>query len=338
MSWTRRARRLVVAVMLTSAACTGLAACSSPDRTPTIPTPSAPPSAASTTTVPTACTTKQATATFAPYASTSGTEAFPANSLQNTIRNRKRLVVGISADTRLLGSRNLLLGQFEGFDIAVAREVAKAIFGTDTGHITFKAINAAQRIPLVTQGADAGGVDMVARAMTVTCDRWKQVDFSNVYLLAHQKVLVRAGSPATTFAALDKAKARVCATAGSTSIAKLKDYPGITAVPVALTTDCLVRFQQGQVDAITGDDAILAGLAEQDPAAVVSKDQPSVEDEPYALAVSQKHSEFVRYVNAVLERMRRDGTWQRLYSASPLSKNLGPQDQPAPNYTRPLPS
>ena len=42
---------------------------------------------------------------------------------------RGRLVVGVSADSLLLGSRNPVSGQIEGFDIDMAHLVAKAIFG-----------------------------------------------------------------------------------------------------------------------------------------------------------------------------------------------------------------
>ena len=45
-------------------------------------------------------------------------------------------------------------------------------------------------------------------------------------------------------------------------------------------------FQNGEVDAITGDDTVLAGLAAQDPYAVVP-DQKAFTAEPYGLGVQQ---------------------------------------------------
>ena len=53
-------------------------------------------------------------------------------------------------------------------------------------------ITAAQRIPSLTEG----DVDIVARNMTITCDRWKQIAFSTEYYRAGQKILVRKGSKA----------------------------------------------------------------------------------------------------------------------------------------------
>jgi polar amino acid transport system substrate-binding protein len=75
--------------------------------------------------------------------------------------------------------------------------------------------------------------------------------------------------------------------------------------------DCLVAFQQNEVDAISTDDTILAGMATQDPFARVVG--PKFTEEPYGMAMSKDHPEFTRFVNAVLARNRADGTWARTY-------------------------
>jgi polar amino acid transport system substrate-binding protein len=272
----------------------------------------------------------------------------------HTIRARGYLVVGVSGDTRLLGARNMLRGgQLEGFDIDVARQVAKAMFGNENA-IRFRVITAGQRIPLANTGAGTAsapkdGVDMVARAMTMTCDRWanadtsKRVAFSSVYLMAHQRLMVRSDSSARSVADLRKAKAKeeakaeegvkakVCAPVGSTSVANIAKYPGVQPVPVEIHSDCLALWQEGKVDAITGDDAILAGFQAQDPHAKIVGE--SLEDEPYGLAVASAHPEFARYLNAVLVTMRSDGTWQRLYAAW-LQGPLGKSGPPAANHSR----
>ena len=115
--------------------------------------------------------------------------------------------------------------------------------------------------------------------------------------------------------------------------AKVSATKGARPVGVALTTDCMVLWQQGQVDAIAADDAILAGLAAQDPSAKIVGDQ-SLESEPYGLGISKDHPEFVQYVNAVLDQMRSDGSWQRAYQASGLADILKDRTQPAADYTR----
>ena len=93
--------------------------------------------------------------------------------------------------------------------------------------------------------------------------------------------------------------------------------------------ECLVAFQQNEVEAISTDDTILAGLAAQDRYAKVVG--PRFTDEPYGIAISKKHPELTRFVNAVLEKGRRDGTWAATYRRW-LGASGTPPQPPAAQY------
>ena len=64
--------------------------------------------------------------------------------------------------------------------------------------------------------------------------------------------------------------------------------------------------------AVTSDDAILLGFQAQDPYTKIVG--PSISPQPYGMAISKAHPEFVRFVNGVLARIRTDGTWRRIYT------------------------
>jgi polar amino acid transport system substrate-binding protein len=222
------------------------------------------------------------------------------------IRARGYLIAGVDQSTYHFGYLNPLDAKIEGFDIDMVHAVAAAIFG-NPDKVQFKAISDAQRIPDIQSGA----VDIVAHTMTINCERLQQVDFSTVYFDAGQRVLVEANSPAGGLADLGGKK--VCATTGSTSIANINAAPS-HAVPVAVPfwTDCLVLLQQGDVAAISTDDSILDGLAAQDPWTKIVG--PRFTSEPYGLAISRQHPDFVRFVNAVLQRLRANGRWGASYA------------------------
>ena len=78
------------------------------------------------------------------------------------------------------------------------------------------------------------------------------------------------------------------------------------------------------------DDTILAGLAAQDPYTKVIGDRFT--EEPYGMAMSRDHPEFTRFVNAVLDRERADGTWKRLYTT--WLGRFGPTPEPPPAQYR----
>ncbi len=234
------------------------------------------------------------------------------------------LVAGVDQSTYHFGYLNPLDGQIEGFDIDMIRAVANAIFD-NPDKVKFKSISDAERIPALTSGS----VDIVAHTMTITCDRLKQVDFSSVYFDAHQRVLVPDNSAAAGGLA-DLGGQKVCATEGSDSVTTIQDYPvrpKITAVQVPFWTDCLVKLQQDQVAAISTDDAILYGLAAQDPFTKVVG--PNLTEEPYGIAMSSQHPDFVRFVNAVLAKYETDGGWEASYKRWVSSAGATP---PVPRY------
>jgi polar amino acid transport system substrate-binding protein len=241
------------------------------------------------------------------------------------IRERGALVVGVSADTLLMGSRNPFSGKIEGFDIDVARQIADAILG-DPDKIRFRVITSGDR-ETVLQGHE---VDIVTRAFTINCDRWENIAFSAEYYHSGQKLLVPANSKVAGID--DLAGQRVCAPEGTTTLERLEEWEGVEAVPAATHTTCLVLFQQGAVDAITGDDTVLAGFAAQDPYAKVVGD--AVSDEPYGVGIPADQPDMVRFVNGVLEGMVAGGQWAKSYDRW-LGDALGPAPAaPTPVYGR----
>jgi polar amino acid transport system substrate-binding protein len=246
------------------------------------------------------------TASLRPPAVMPAPGAMPKGSFMERIQKRGYLRAGVDQNTLLFAYLNPQDGKIEGFEIDLLRQIAKAIFGSPKA-IQFRAVTTAERIPAVQNGS----VDIVADAVTITCQRRRQVDFSSVYFDAGQRVLVPTNSPARNVN--DLGGKRVCATIGSTTIQRLESLtPRPVAYGVPQRTDCLVALQQGLVDAISSDDSILLGFEAQDPDTTMVG--PRFAGEPYGMAISNAHPEFVRFVNGVLARMRADGTWQRIYA------------------------
>lgn len=250
------------------------------------------------------------------------------NAARDELGNRNLLVVGVSADTLKLGSADPFDGfRIKGFDIDVADAIANAL-GVD---VRLRVISAAERIPLL----ESGEIDIVARNFTMNCTRWDQIGFSAVYYNATQKVLVRSNDVEDFEKRGVKSLSgkRVCAPAGSTSIDNIKRVqPDVETVPAANHTGCLVKFQQGEVDAITGDDTVLAGLAAQDPYAEVPE-QKKLTDEPYGIGANKDDKDLIAFINSVLDERRSNGDWQASYNTW-LKPYLGDATPPTPQYGR----
>ena len=240
-----------------------------------------------------------------------------------SIRKRGRLLVGLDIGSNLFSFRDPVTGNITGFDVDIAGEVARDIFGK-TSAVEYRILSSADRITALQNNA----VDIVVKTMTITCERRKLVNFSTTYFTAYQRILAPRNSDITGPG--DLSGKRVCVARGTTSLRKVQEInPPPAIVTVVTWADCLVALQQREVDAISTDDAILAGLVAQDPYLHIVG--PNMAEEPYGLGINLTNTGLVRFVNGTLERIRNDGTWEALYNK--WLTVLGPAPAPpAPRY------
>jgi polar amino acid transport system substrate-binding protein len=274
------------------------------------------------------------TASYPPPATMPTPGQMPAGTWMAHIQERGYLIAGVAQTTDLWAFRNPGTAQLEGFDIDMVEQVNQAIFGPNPPPVVYKIIPNAQR----SEAVATGQVDLVAETMTINCARQTKsaadpypVDFSTVYYDAAEQLLVPANSTITGPA--DLGRHRVCAVGGADSFGNLVAVPGaqhIVAWSVNNWADCLLMLQQGQVDAIATDNAILFGLQAQDPNTKIVG--PEFSPEPYGMAISKAHPEFTSFVNGVLANERADGTWVALYNRDLLPTTKVPESAPTATY------
>lgn len=242
----------------------------------------------------------------------------------NRIRARGRLVVGLDTGSNLFSFRDPNSGVIVGFDADIAREVSRDLFG-DPDRIEYRSLGSEEREAALIDRR----VDMVVKTMTITCARLERIAFSTPYLQAHQRVLAVEDSGIESLK--DLAGKRVCTIRSTTSLEHIRRIqPEATILTVPTWADCLVVLQQRQVDAVSTDDSILAGLEAQDPHTDLVG--PNISEEPYGVAIPKGDEDLVRFVNGTLERIRADGTWSRIYGQ--WLSALGPTPAPPPAIYR----
>lgn len=222
------------------------------------------------------------------------------------IKERGKLQVGVKFDTKLFGLKDPASGQVEGFDIDISKAIAKHILG-DENAIELKEVTSKTRIPMLNNGE----IDMVVATMTITEERKKEVDFSDVYFQAGQSLLVKKGSPITGLESLTK-DSTVLGSKGSTSVKNIKEkVPGINVLEFDNYQDAFTALKTGKGDALTTDDSILYGMAAQDSNyEVVGK---PFTDEPYGIAVQKGNSEVVKAINDTLAELKSSGEYDKIY-------------------------
>ena len=204
------------------------------------------------------------TASYPPPATMPTPGQMPAGTWMAHIKARGHLIAGVAQTTDLWAYRNPGTAQLEGFDIDMIEQVNLAIFGPQPPAVVFKMVPNADR----SEAVATGQVDLVAETMTINCARQTKsaadpypVDFSTVY---YERSRAAAGARGLHHRRTGNlGHRRVCAVGGADSFDNLVNEPGdqhIVAWNAPNWADCLLMLQQGQVDAIATDNAILLGL------------------------------------------------------------------------------
>jgi len=245
-----------------------------------------------------------------PAASASTKPKFELASYMYSIQTKGKLRVGTRDDNVPFGLKNPTTGKYEGFDVDIARELAKGIFGTQANPddvIEFVSVVSATRIPTLADNK----ADFVIATFTINEDRKKQIDFSDVYFKTGQKILVKKDNAAIK-SVTDLNGKNVCSAKGSTSETNIRAKAPQAVLNLQDTyPPCLILLQQGRVDAVSTDETILFGLIKQDPNTKIVGDYFS--EEPYGIGFAKGRGEFATWMNDQLKQMIADGRWAKSY-------------------------
>ena len=245
-------------------------------------------------------------------APTPGTEveegiSFDAGTTMAELNEAGTITIGTKFDQPLFG----LTGPDgpEGFDVEIGKLIA-AKLGIPADKIEWKEAISANREPFI----QSGDVDIVIATYTINDDRKKIVSFAGPYYEAGQDILVLAGNPKGITGPDDVKGKKVCTVTGSTSEDNILEY-GAEVLPAAGYSECLEPLRTGAVDAVTTDNVILAGLADQNDGEFEVVNAPFTQ-EPYGIGLALDDDVFRDWINDVLEESYEDGTWDAAWEAT----------------------
>lgn len=230
----------------------------------------------------------------------------PAAGTLAEMKKRDKFVVGVKYDLNLFGLKDPGTGKVEGFDIDIAKAIAKKVLG-DENKIELKEVTSKTRIPMLRNGE----IDAIIATMTVTEERKQEVDFSDIYFMAGQSFLVKKDSPINGIADIKKGT-KVVTAKGSTSAVNVRaKAPDATVLEFENYAEAFTALKAGQGDALTTDNALLYGMAKQDPNYRVT--EGAFTEEPYGIAIKKGDQEFVTLVNDTLKELKNNGEYDKIY-------------------------
>lgn len=230
-----------------------------------------------------------------------------------------KVVIGVKNDQPGLGYEDAATGTRSGFDIDIARWVAASL-GFDEDKIEYQTIPSANREQAIVNG----DIDYYVGTYSITDKRKEQIDFAGPYFITGQGLLV-AKDNTDINGPDDLAGKIVCSVTGSTPLQRIRDEynPGDT-VEYDTYSQCVEQLKAGSVDAITTDEAILAGYVAQEPDALKIAGEPFSE-ERYGVGLPKGDTVLKDHINALFND--NPEIWTAIFD-----KNLAPAgiagDQP----------
>jgi glutamate transport system substrate-binding protein len=270
-----------------------------------------------------ACTNSAETA---PEATVEEDVTFEAGTTMAELNEAGEITIGTKFDQPLFG----LVGPDGdpvGFDVEIGKLIA-AKLGISADNINWTETVSTNREPFL----QSGEVDLVIATYTINDKRKEVVSFAGPYYEAGQDILVLEGNPEGIEGPEDLEGVNVCSVSGSTSEANLAEY-GAIVLPAAGYSDCLEPLRSGQVAAVSTDNVILAGLADQNEGFEVVNNPFT--QEPYGIGLALEDDEFRTWINEVLTEAYDDGSWADAWEATAGKVLDLPEPPTVDDYTRP---
>jgi len=227
-----------------------------------------------------------------------------AGSTLDEVKKRGKLIAGVKTDFPPFGYVDSA-GKNLGFDVDVAHLFAKALFD-DANKVELVAVTSGNRIPFL----QSGKIDIIIATVTVTEERKQVVEFSDPYFLSGSLLLVPKASPIKGVE--DLAGKTVSVIQGAIQDKDIEQLaPKANRVKYGKVSEAVLAVKGGRADAFSQDDILILTLAKENPD-MKAVGKPFI-PRPYGIAVRKGDLEFIKWVNDQLAKMKRDGTYDKLW-------------------------
>jgi len=220
------------------------------------------------------------------------------------VKKRGKLIAGVKADFPPFGYVDSS-GKNLGFDVDIAHLFAKALFD-DENKVELVVVTSGNRIPFL----QSGKIDIIIASVTVTDERRQVVEFSEPYFMSGGLLLVPKNSPIKGVE--DLAGKTVSVIQGAIQDKDIEQLaPKADRVKFGKVSEAVLAVKGGRADAFCQDDILILTLAKENPD-LKPVGKPFT-PRPYGIAVRKGDVEFIKWVDGQLDRMKKDGTYDKLW-------------------------
>ena len=221
------------------------------------------------------------------------------------IKQKDVLVVGVFSDKPPFGFVNEK-GENDGFDVYIARELAKDLLG-DSNKVKFELVEAASRVEFLKSGK----VDVIMANFTKTPERAEVVDFANAYMKVALGVVSKGGE-IKDIADL-KGKKLIVNKGTTADFYFTKNHPEIELLKYDQNTEAFLALKDGRGDALAHDNLLVFAWSKENPEFAVGIGKLGDED-VIAPAVKKGDKELLEWLNTEIAKLNTNGFMQEAYA------------------------
>jgi polar amino acid transport system substrate-binding protein len=200
-------------------------------------------------------------------------------------------------------------GNFVGFDIDVAKEMAKAM------KVKFTPVNTAWDGIIPALMTDK--FDIIMSGMTITQERNLKVNFADPYIIVGQTILIdkKYGGTVKSYKDLNDSQYIVTSKLGTTGEQAVKRMiPRATYKSFETETEAALEVVNGKAAAFVYDLPYnVVFMAQQGKDKLIFLDEPFT-FEPLAWAVNRGDPDFLNWLNNFLRQIKNDGRYEQIYN------------------------
>lgn len=200
-------------------------------------------------------------------------------------------------------------GNFVGFDVDIAKEMAKAM------GVKFVPVNTAWDGIIPSLITDK--FDIIMSGMTVTQERNLKINFVEPYIVVGQTILLnkKHEGKVTSYKDLNDPKFIVTSKLGTTGESAVKGkIPSATYKSFETETEAALEVINNKADAFVYDlPYCVVFMAQQGAGKVIFLDQPFT-FEPLAWAINKGDPDFLNFLNNFLRQIKNDGRYDTIYN------------------------
>jgi len=240
------------------------------------------------------------------------------------LQDAGKIVIGTRFDTPAIALKNPISGEMEGFDIALARHIARRLGLTDA-QVEFTEVISANRETALTQGL----VDMNVSGYVINDKRRAVVGQAGPYISVSTRLFIHEANKDRFNSKADMKGMTICSPPSASSVPFIQEA-GATLIPINDNSVCFQQIANRQVEGTLSNDLFAMGFV-ANYAGLAIASVPPFTVEGWGVGFRKDDQAFCEFLQGAITDFIDSGAWENAWRGTFGALGLEDQTPPRPD-------